>query len=246
METPFIRSKALNNIPIRKLNDWREAFIANCETCSKLANADSVDGLCKKCSVASIVFNRYYESNIPLEYWKLNMKDDFVGDKRLLEKYNELTSDIKKCFVDGTSICFAGNHGTGKSLNSNCILKVACQKGYTSLYTTFQDILTVLMQAPNDEKFLARKELSMIDFLVIDELDPRFVTNDNVADLYARQLENIIRTRRSNKLPTFMITNSPNVVETFNGALKQSIESIFAGYMNMFVVLGTDFRKKTQ
>jgi DNA replication protein DnaC len=84
----------------------------------------------------------------------------------------------------------------------------------------------------------------MVDFLVIDEFDSRFIQSDNAADLYARTLEGIFRTRSQNKIPTLMCTNSPNIIETFNGSLKNSVDSLFNGYLNIFPVFGEDYRKK--
>lgn len=249
METlTFLRSKALNNIPPDKIYTEMTSVINKCEECStkKINVSNTVDGLCKRCAMATILFNRYSESNIPLEYWHFKMEKDFIGDKRLLDKYNDLINRLKQVFENGTSICFSGQHGVGKSSIVTCLLKKAVQKGYSTLYSTFDDIITTLTQAPNEEKFLAKKELSMIAFLAIDEIDSRFISSENMADLYARQLEHILRTRRQNKLPTFLCTNSPNLLENFNGALKQSISSISTGYIEPFIVLGSDFRKVVQ
>ncbi len=241
----FSRSKALNNIPSNKIHNVIIAMVGNCEVCSKksLNLKEHVDGLCAKCALTVTLFNRYSESNIPLEYWNLKMERDFKGDKRILDKYNELVNDLQKSFTEGISICFSGSHGTGKTMTTTNIIKKAVSKGYVGLYSTFNDIITTLTQASNEEKFLAKKELSMVDFLVIDEVDSRFIASENMADLYARQLEYIVRTRRSNQLSTFLCTNSPHVMEAFSGPLKHSINSIITGYMQSFVVLGTDYRK---
>lgn len=241
----FSRSRALNNIPINKFYNEVKSVVQACEACStkKINLENGTDGLCKRCALATVLFNRYMESNIPIEYWHFKMDKDFKGDKRLLDKYNEFTSDLNKTFAAGTSICFSGQHGVGKTSVATCILKRATQKGYTTLYSTFDDTITVLTQAPAEEKFLAKKELAMVDFLVIDELDSRFIASESMADLYGRQLEFILRTRRQNKLSTLIGTNSPNLVENFTGALKQSITSITTGYIQSFVVLGQDFRK---
>lgn len=132
---------------------------------------------------------------------------------------------------------------THNTMTSTCILKKACQKGYNCLYTTLSDVVNVLTNPDSEEKFLARKELTMVDFLVLDEFDNRFISSDSAADLYARILESIFRTRSQNKLPTIMCTNSPNILETFTGPLKQSLDSLMKGYMKVFPVLGEDFRK---
>lgn len=227
----FTRSRALNNIPNKKLQEELDTI-----------NGSTDSPEVKR--VKLIATNRYAESNIPLEYWKLKMEKDFIGDTRLMQKYEEYVSDIKQSYITGNSICLAGSHGVGKTMTVTCILKRACQKGYSCLYTTLSDIVSVLTQAGGEDKFLARRELVLVDFLVIDEFDPRFMASENAADLYARSLEGIFRARSSNKQPTLMCTNSPNVVESFHGPLKASIDSLMKGYTKVFPVLGEDIRKR--
>lgn len=230
----FVRCPGLNNIPKKKLLD----------ILSQIQNADL--SLQDK-HVKLTAINRYAESNIPIEYWSLKMERDFIGDPRLLKKYNEYINNLKQSYLLGASICFAGSHGLGKTMTVACVLKKAANKGYSCLYTTLSDIVNILTtNSSGDEKYLARKELVMVDFLVIDEFDSRFMSSDNAADLYARSLESIFRTRSQNKLPTLMCTNSPNVVESFNGPLKMSIDSLMKGYLKVFPVFGDDFRKKSK
>lgn len=132
---------------------------------------------------------------------------------------------------------------THNTMAATSILKKASNKGYSCLYTTLSDMVNVLSSYNSDDKYVARRELMLVDFLVIDEFDSRFMPSENAADLYARNLENIFRTRSQNKVPTLMCTNSPNIVNSLNGALQQSIDSLMNGYMEKFSVLGKDIRK---
>jgi len=225
----FTRSKALNNIPNKKLQDILSA----------IQNGSEDD---KVKAIKLMAINRYADSNIPIEYWNLKMEKDFIGDVRLKQKYDDYILDVKNSYITGASFCLTGFHGLGKTMTATCILKKACQKGYSCLYTTLSDIVTVLTQAGMEDKFLSRRELVLVDFLVIDEFDPRFMASDNAADLYARTLESIFRTRSANKLPTIMCSNSPNVVESFHGPLKASIDSLIKGYLPTFPVFGDDYR----
>ena len=223
----FQRSNSLNNIPAKKLNE---------------ALANVTDDKDKAIKLTAI--NRYAESNIPVEYWNIKMDKDFTGDSRLLEKYNSYISDIKASYINGKSICFAGHHGLGKTFICTSILKVACHKGYSCLYSDISNIITVLTQAHIDDKFIAKRELTMVDFLVVDELDPRFFNaSESAMELFAKSFENILRTRRQNKLPTLVCTNSPNIIESFSGPLKESLSSLFSDKMEMFPIFGNDFRK---
>ncbi len=76
----LIRSNALNNIPQKKMSDAIAAI------------ENSEDTLQNK-NVKLIAINRYYESNIPIEYWTKKMEKDWVGDPRLLAKYNEYNDE---------------------------------------------------------------------------------------------------------------------------------------------------------
>lgn len=227
----FSRSPALNNIPKKKLREWLDTI------------REQYPDI-KEQHIRLQAINRYADSNIPIEYWSLKMERDFSGYPQLKTKYEEYIADLKSSYINGTSICFAGTHGVGKTMVVSCILKKAAQKGYSCLYTTLSDIVSALTSASNEDKYLSRRELVLVDFLVIDEFDSRFMPSDNAADLYARSLESVFRTRSQNKLPTLMCTNSPNVVESLNGPLKASIDSLMKGYIKVFPVIGDDERKK--
>ena len=171
------------------------------------------------------------------------MDTDFSGDPKLLIKYNEIVSDLPNIYKLGLSLCFAGEHGRGKTFTVTSIVKQAVLKGYFCLYTTLSDVVNALLSHDYAAKGLARRELTSVDFLVIDEFDSRFVSSDNASDLFGRTLEAVLRTRSQNRLPTFMCTNSPNPVETFQGSIKQSLDSLMNGYVKNIIVLGDDFRK---
>jgi DNA replication protein DnaC len=191
----------------------------------------------------NIAYNRYSEANIPIDYWNLNM-NDFSGSKSLKNAYDYLTTDIAKVYNDGVSICFSGTNGVGKTMTVTCILKKVCQKNYSALYTTLNDMITTLVDAPYEEKFYAKKELMLVDFLVLDEFDSKYVS-DASADLFGRTVEAVVRTRLQNKLPTFFCSNSPNPVEMFQGAIKISIESLF-NKVKIIPIMDKDFRKENK
>jgi DNA replication protein DnaC len=229
MNKDFIRSACLNNVPSKKVKE-------------RLLITETDPDFAKQ-SIKTSAITRFAESNIPVEYWDLKMDSNFTGFPGLLTKYNEYSADLKLAYTTGASFCLAGQHGVGKTMTVCCILKAAALKGYSCLYTTLTDIVASVTQAPNEDKYLARRELCMVDFLVIDEFDSRFLSSANAADLYARSLEGVFRTRIQNKLPTLMCTNSPNIVESFHDELKASLSSLVTGYLPILPVIGTDHRK---
>lgn len=233
----FLKSKALNNIPEKKYN-----FIIH--ELDKMMTEEENSSKINSIIALKTSFIRYYESNIPIEYWRKSMHKDFVGNNKLKIQYDNYVKDIRKSFINGTSICFAGSHGIGKSLTACNILKRVVEKGYSGLYTTLSDVVHVLISAPKTELYVARKELLETDFLVLDEFDGRFMATESAADLFARSLESVFRTRAQNKMPTLMCTNSPNIIEAFQGPLKQSIDSLLSGYIEIVPILGQDYRKQ--
>ncbi len=234
MSSPdFSRTKALNNIPNKKLHE--AIFIIESSSVSIETKA-----------VKLTAINRYAESNLPIGYWGLKMDKDFYGDPKLIGKYEEYVADIKASYINGNSLCLASRHGTGKTMTIVCVLKKACQKGYSCLYTTLSDMVNVLTYAGTDDNFLARRELVLVDFLAIDEVDVRFFNqSENSNELFAKTFELIIRTRLQNKLPTLIATNSPNMKEGFLSAFKDSLGSLLT-QLPIFYVGGEDFRKQNK
>lgn len=238
------RSKALLNIPQRKLQEQILHLIQNCKDCSlkNIKTIANVDNICERCSVKIIAYNRYYESNIPIEYWSLSM-NDFKGPDILKKVYSNSIDNLQSIYVNGLNYALLGTSGIGKTTVATAILKKMAEKNYSCLYITLMDMVNVLIEAPFEEKYIAKRELTQADLLIIDELDSRFfATTENTANLFAKTLEGIIRTRFSNKLPNIFISNSPNILEGFNGAFKDSLSSLMSN-VKEFVARGTDFRK---
>lgn len=234
----FSRSKALANIPERKL---QERLLALTKVCKTSSHENKGDGLCSLCSIRVLALNRYFNANIPLEYWSLQM-DKFAGAPELKSEYVRLINRIDDVYMTGESVCFGGSHGLGKSLSVANILKWACLKNYACLYTTLADIVSAIIESSYEDKFLARRELMTVDFLAVDEFDSRFMLSEGSAELFGKILEHILRTRMQNKLPTLFCTNSPNPTEAFSGAIKQSMESLMSR-VKFVPVIGKDYRK---
>lgn len=197
-------------------------------------------GISDEASALITAINRYAEANIPVDYWSLDM-DNFKGDKILKRQYDAIVGDLKVTYNKGIARCFAGKHGLGKTYISSCILKRAVEKGYSGFYTTLDSIVALMASYNNADKYEARQHLLMVDFLVIDEFDPRFMGSVSASDLHGRILEPTLRYRLQNNLPLFLCTNSSNVTSSFSGALNESISSLM-NLVETIPVLGTDYR----
>jgi len=181
-------------------------------------------------------------ANIPMDFWNKKIKD-FIGDKNLLNLYNEIVNDIENFINCGQSFILKGAHGTGKTHLSSLVLKKIVEKGYEGLYITLSDIVEATIHAGFEEKLSIARELKMVDFLIIDEFDSRFFASDSSAELFGKILETVIRTRFQNKIPTFLITNKINPAKTLGDELGVSIDSLISGYCKEVFVTGQDLRK---
>ena len=157
-----------------------------------------------KCSRALRLIDSMFESNIPVGYWFVKMKG-FQGSKKLEEVVNDYIANIKDKYTSGTSICLAGNQGTGKTMSSVCILKDALKRDFSVYYTTASDIMAEMTNYESSSGI--RKTLRESDFLVIDELDPRFFPSDAQKELFSSIYESIFRFRAHNNLPTIIFNN---------------------------------------
>lgn len=200
--------------------------------------------LTKEGALLTEVFYRYYNANIPVDYWWREMTD-WNGPENIMKYYHDVVKDIKGAYKEGKCARFGGKNGIGKTMASACILKRVVETDkYTALYVNLHDIVHVILNSSPDIKNRARDILLNIDFLVIDEVDSRFMPTENAADLFGRILEPVMRTRIQNKMPLFFCTNTSKVEDSFSGPLQASIQSLMYLVKTIPVIGGDDARLK--
>jgi DNA replication protein DnaC len=139
-----------------------------------------------------------------------------------------------------------GHPGTGKTFAACSILKRAVlpstgeKNSFSAFYTTMADAVSKILSSSGYE---FRSLVKYYDFMVIDELDPRFFPSQNSMELYGNHLENILRTRVQNKLPTIMCTNSEDVNQIFSGEFGRTFQSLVSQYVRVIRAGGKDVRK---
>jgi len=187
------------------------------------------------------MIDKMSDANIPAGYWFLTM-DKFEGSPKLKEIVDDYVANLQNYYMEGRSICLAGNQGTGKTMSSICILKEALKKDFSAYYTTAADMLSDLS---DKETSSIRSHLKNVDFLVIDELDSRFFTSDSMREFFSGKYELIFRHRAHNQLPTILCTNeTQDILRVFYGPGVQSIDSLNNQYLKVYPVVGKDFRKR--
>jgi DNA replication protein DnaC len=218
-------------LPANKLEQIKQNIINECD-CEKKR--------CHKCASKISRYTQYAESGIPLVYWDKAMKD-FQGDKRFKEDVTDIISDIDKFYSEGKSIALVGNLGTGKSYAGCAILRKALVSGYTGIYIQMVEIINGVL-SKQDSNLL--NELATIDFLMIDEFDPRHVFNsEKVERIFGSTLEYLLRTRFQNKLPTILCSNAADIDDVLSSDFAKAFSSLKSMYLTELYVSGKDFRK---
>jgi len=223
-------------IPKNKLDRLKDKIFNSCEFCKQER--------CRVCLSKTSRLDRYYMADIPVEYWSLSFKD-FSGDPNFKKIIKEKMKSIDAVYDNGKSFMFAGNLGTGKSYTACCILKKAVSSGYSGLYTTMADVVANMLSREMDTaKYYA--ELIGKDFLVIDEFSSHWIfPSEKAEQLFGTSLEYVLRTRFQNQVPTILCTNDSDVDKIFGGFHAKSFKSLRSSHVELYVVGGKDFRRRT-
>lgn len=195
-------------------------------------------GSCIECQKKASRIDKYAAAEIPVQYWNSSYKD-FEGDKKFAEKFREHLKDIKSVYNNGKSIILVGTLGVGKTYSVCCMLKIALVNDYSVYYTTMADIIShSIREGDYLEKLLS------VDFLVIDELDPRWIfPSEKTEQLFGSTMEHLLRTRFQNKLPTIMCSNADDVDKIFSGTFSRTFKSLRSYHTDILYVSGIDHRR---
>jgi len=221
-------------IPKNKIQRYKQTIRSLCKLCEG-------EG-CSECSKKSIRIDNYATANIPLNYWKLSWKE-FAGDPNFKTVIAEKLGDIEGVYDRGESFMFTGIYGTGKTYAACCIVKMAVAHKFSAQYIAMQDVVNRILSKKLDT-FSVLKEFTEIDFLVIDEFDPRWIfPSENVEQIFGSALEHILRTRWQNGLPTIMCSNMADVDNILGGRFARAFKSLRNEFLQVIPVGGKDFRR---
>ena len=220
-------------ISTRKIEFEKKRIVQECKKC-KGKGCDSCFGYCA-------FINHMAEAEIPVDYW-YRMMDNFYGEPNFKEVIIDYINNINKEYSKGLTLYLVGERGRGKSMAACCILKKAILENYSVFYTTLSDFVTKATGADPE----LRLRIKQYDFIVIDEVDQRFFPSQQSMELYGNQLENVLRARMQNRLPTIMCSNSSNVSQIFGGEFRKSFESLGSQFIKIVPASGVDARENEE
>ena len=184
---------------------------------------------------------------VPKRFQDLTVDDlkDFGVDTRkpIIKFVKQYINNLDEKFHYGEGMLLYGSNGTGKSTIASVLVKQAYICRYTSRRITFVEYLERYTKAWNckdyDEKISLQRELieqyKGIEFLVLEEIGKEV---DN--KLAVTVLEDLLRYREDNGLPTIICTNMTpsNIKETYGA----SVMSLLKGNLTALKLVGEDRR----
>ena len=176
---------------------------------------------------------------VPSRLHDLYLEDLEVEDK-IKQYVLRYTEHLDKVYKEGKGIYFFGNNGVGKTTLACMILKECYTYRYTCKRITFMDYVSLYTRAWGDSeaKQEVEEEINKIksrEFLCIEEIG-----KENDTKVAVNVLEDLLRYREDNSLPTIICTNlSPRVIKERYG---NSIYSLMKGNCVPIKVTGEDKR----
>lgn len=183
------------------------------------------------------LFKAFCIAQIPREFQVLDWKDfPHAAAKETIDRYTEVWPTNR---MNGIGVAVYGKSmGVGKTWAATRILRQAVIHESTGYFCQFKD-MAGYYELPNEEERQFRQEqLRMAECLVIDDVLAPWSTRQT--SFYEDKLEETIRYRAANNLPTITTTNLvPDELEEHY----PRVASILAGKQIQIELSGDDYRK---
>lgn len=217
----------------KKIEIEKKMIIAGCKKCKGVG--------CQVCFTYCSFIGQMAATGIPVDYWRRKM-EDFYGEEKFKKFVMTYIDNLDTEFCNGITLFLVGERGRGKTMAACSILKQALLSGYSAYYTSLSDLVTNIIGIDSALRIRVRG----YDFIVIDEVDQRFFPTEASMELYGNQLENVLRGRMQNKLPTILCSNSADVNQIFGGEFRKSLKSLGSQFIKIVPAGGKDARENEE
>jgi len=172
---------------------------------------------CPKChgtNLACTCYQAYYhalaviKANIPAKYRDFTLSDiDQPESQKSVKKVTQYMDRLQNNRKKGIGLYLYGNPGTAKTVLGCIVMMNSLRRKYTCYFTNADHYLELSVTKKDEPE--AReivKYLSNVDFLMIDDLGREYRDKGGFVEAH---LDELIRYRADNLLPTLITTNKP-------------------------------------
>lgn len=199
-----------------------------------------------------LVMHRYFLwSGIGTAYQRLRWADGTAVEPGAVQAARYWLDNGDAFMRTGTGLLMTGNRGTGKTFLSALMLKEMLARGYAGYFTTFPDLITMLLSGWQSEDAMRWYYAKCRDtpLLVVDDVgreikQTRKDEEGNLRRFSAASaefaLESVLRHRIAMALPTIITTNF--TVEQMRQQYGDHFKSLLTEAAQQYAFVGGDFR----
>lgn len=176
---------------------------------------------------------------VPKEFINATI-DEYPIDEDKRELFINYAKHLDVMLDDRMDLVLYGSNGSGKTYLTSILVKECYRRRYTAFRTTLENYLQLQFKTNNEEYADKLKKIEHCEFLVLDEVGKETQTKNNWNIV---KLEELIRNRNAEGLPTIMCMNLP--LEGAGGFYEQygkSLTSLVEGNFIKILFEGEDNR----
>jgi DNA replication protein DnaC len=177
-------------------------------------------------------------SNVGRRYWDASISD-FSGDDALLT-VRGYVKNLRANMKDGWGLYIYGPNGTGKTHLASAVVLKALSEGIAA-FALPADLLReeYIERRMFDEYQTVVQRCETVPLLFLDDVGKEYAAKSGWAELV---LENLIRKRVREKLPTMITSNLS--LKDFRARYQESAFSLLVGSSIPVLMSGEDYRKE--
>ena len=185
------------------------------------------------------------DAHIGEAYWDVVLDEiDVQVFRTAALRYVDALESARK---NGYGLYLSGSNGLGKTHTMSAILKVALEHRYSALLVTPAEIKSIKAgDIVSMQQIGAPNMLTEVDFLGIDDFcKEQYKSSGDRSMFYERVIEEVLRNRLQNKLPTLVTSNSE--LDSVNSYYGDSVQSLLLGsVVEVHLAEGADLRRERQ
>lgn len=157
------------------------------------------------------------DANVPRRFWK-SSRDEFFGAEKSLRVCEKYIQGASRAYKRGLGLLFYGDPETGKTWLISYVLRCLLAKGYSTYYSTLDDVTDWMFRPDASERFSIK--FLEADFVAVDAVNT--VNNGS-----QQALQKFVRLRSDNAMPFLIATSLRSNPDLFEDGETKAFQDAF-------------------